>query len=335
MVPIITFVSVFILNIFTLYAYYNSKTLGVQDIPNERSMHKKTTKKSAGVVFVIITIFSMLFLKFFLNVEIKYFYPLLLGIGFTSTLGLFDDIYKLSSVFRFVTELVFFFFLGYFFLPEFQILGLNLFQNQLFNYAILSVYFVFIINITNFMDGIDMYLSLILFVVIINFSMISSYFLLQEYTFYILSVGILAFLFFNSPPAKLFMGDSGSLPLGFLIAILPFFHSKPTVEIAEIGFLVPVFLIDGISTIVKRIFHKKNIFLAHREHLYQRISDSIFTKKQTAIIFSLFNLGGGIIYFLFYNKSVNFVLLLTGNLVLYQSLYFYLNKKCRLEKKGK
>ncbi len=175
-----------------------------------------------------------------------------------------------------------------------------------------------------------MYLALTLLITVVNFVFIRNGFFLQNEYFYLMILsGVAAFMFYNYPPAKLFMGDSGSLPLGFLIAMLPFVHSNSNAaELAEIGFLIPVFLTDGTITIIKRIFAKKNIFSAHREHLFQRISDSVLTKKQTAFLFSLVNLGGGICFFLLSGKSLPIYLLFAINLLAFLIPYVYLERMC-------
>ena len=134
-----------------------------------------------------------------------------------------------------------------------------------------------------------------------------------------------SFVYFNFPPARLFMGDTGSLPLGYMIAILPFFGNPESIDLGYGFLLIPVFWVDGVLTIIRRLFKKENIFRAHREHLFQKISLSILNKRQTTIIFSFWNLLSIPIYFFLRDKlSLLFIslLLLSFNSILY---FYFIN----------
>jgi UDP-GlcNAc:undecaprenyl-phosphate GlcNAc-1-phosphate transferase len=85
----------------------------------------------------------------------------------------------------------------------------------------------------------------------------------------------LGILKYNFPKALVFMGDVGSLPSGFLLAMLGLRAAFGTHN-HDVTFLVPVlalwpFLYDGSYTLLNRLFHRRNPFRAHRSHLYQRL----------------------------------------------------------------
>lgn len=83
----------------------------------------------------------------------------------------------------------------------------------------------------------------------------------------------IGFLFHNAPRARVFMGDSGSGFLGFLLAAAPFAAPQPrrAAAVLAVAIGLSLFLLDPIRTLVKRAFERKNILRAHREHLYQQL----------------------------------------------------------------
>jgi UDP-N-acetylmuramyl pentapeptide phosphotransferase/UDP-N-acetylglucosamine-1-phosphate transferase len=82
----------------------------------------------------------------------------------------------------------------------------------------------------------------------------------------------LGFLFFNWPPAKVFMGDAGAAFLGFTFAALTVLALTQSLERAAAGALfVWPFLFDTTFTLVRRLVRGENVLRAHRSHLYQRL----------------------------------------------------------------
>ncbi|MDH5750272.1 MAG: glycosyltransferase family 4 protein [Rhodospirillales bacterium] len=133
---------------------------------------------------------------------------------------------------------------------------------------------VWFINLFNFMDGIDglaasesasIAIGFFLVVVLIGNRGIS-----DVYLFYSSSIAaaVLGFLWWNWHPAKIFLGDVGSIPLGFLIGWL-------LLILAERGFWLPALILplyyfsDATLTLVRRILRREKFWQAHRQHFYQ------------------------------------------------------------------
>ena len=178
------------------------------------------------------------------------------------------------------------------------------------------------------MDGLDLYLTLSTFSALLIF-----FFILggipenNQTTVLLLAVSLASFIFFNFPPARLFMGDTGSLPLGYMMAILPFLGNKDHPIDLGYGFLlIPVFWVDGVLTILRRLLKRENIFRAHREHLYQKITLHTLDKRLTTIIFSIWNLQSIPIYFLL-KDSIPILAIVFLILSLNSILYFLLLRK--------
>jgi len=143
----------------------------------------------------------------------------------------------------------------------------------------LTIFVMWVMNSFNFMDGIDG------FAVLHAIPIFMAYFVItHNIVFLIISCSLLAFLLFNFPPAKIFMGDAGSLPLGFLIGITPFVFFATDLSWANIYNILLVicfvmlcdvtFFFDAALTLVRRTLRRTNIFQAHREHIYQKVFDA-------------------------------------------------------------
>ncbi|HYN54929.1 MAG TPA: hypothetical protein VES38_09510, partial [Methylotenera sp.] len=93
-----------------------------------------------------------------------------------------------------------------------------------------------------------------------------------------------AFLLFNFHPAKIFMGDSGSIPLGFLagsIGVYGYFQSLWPVWFPVLVF--SPFIIDATVTLIKRLLAGEKVWQAHRSHYYQRLVQMGWGHRTTAI----------------------------------------------------
>jgi UDP-N-acetylmuramyl pentapeptide phosphotransferase/UDP-N-acetylglucosamine-1-phosphate transferase len=243
-------------------------------------------------------------------------------------IGFLDDRYNFSSRRKLFFEIVFFTPYCYLFFPDFQILGIAPEVPKVFYSIVLAGYIIFVTNLCNFMDGLDLYLTSSTFAALFIFLfIISGIPENNQTTVLLLGVSLASFIFFNFPPARLFMGDTGSLPLGYMIAILPFLGNKDHSIDLGYGFLfIPVFWVDGVLTIIRRLLKKENIFRAHRHHLYQKITLHTLDKRLTTVLFSVWNLQSIPIYFLLKDSislfAIAFIILSFNSL-----LYLYLMKR--------
>jgi UDP-N-acetylmuramyl pentapeptide phosphotransferase/UDP-N-acetylglucosamine-1-phosphate transferase len=100
----------------------------------------------------------------------------------------------------------------------------------------------------------------------------------------------LGFLFWNWHPAKLFMGDVGSIPLGFLLGYL-------MMMLAIHGYLgvalvLPLYYVaDASITLIRRIMEKKKFWLPHREHFYQRATLALGNPAKVTRLIIMANVG--------------------------------------------
>lgn len=195
-----------------------------------------------------------------------------------------------------------------------------------FFYALfLYVYFFYCINAVNLTDGVDGLASTVSVINLLGFYLALQVFLLslpkltamftnEAYTYFFLDLnltlpillfsligGLLIFLRYNRHPAKWFMGDAGSLPLGFAISLFPVFLGMPWLMLFW-GF---IYVIESMSVVIQKIYHRKTrrrIFRMTPIHHHFELSGW----KETKIvkIFSFWSLGlsllGTVLYYLYF-----------------------------------
>lgn len=213
----------------------------------------KYTPTGSGVVFFIIFLFGSIFfyntIESFSSLLPNRFYVFYIVLVFLALISLYDDYKLIDPILRLSLQFVLIFFST----VSIPISNIELpFKLTLF---LSIVFWIYIINITNFIDGLDGFLtnhSLFFFAGII---LVQYLFSLNLFSFYISLLMIpilLVFYFFNKPIAKVYMGDAGSITLGFLIGF-------SLLELIFQGYYLIAFslyvypLIDCSITLIKKI----------------------------------------------------------------------------------
>jgi phospho-N-acetylmuramoyl-pentapeptide-transferase len=106
----------------------------------------------------------------------------------------------------------------------------------------------------------------------------------------------LGFLFFNWGKARLFLGDIGSVPAGFLMAVIGLYGWQQSLWEAWFPFLVfAPFFCDASLTLLRRLLRGERVWQAHREHFYQRLILSGYTHEQTGTVWLVMMLVSGLL----------------------------------------
>jgi UDP-GlcNAc:undecaprenyl-phosphate/decaprenyl-phosphate GlcNAc-1-phosphate transferase len=251
------------------------------DVPDERKVHTHAVTSLGGVgIFGGFLLAALLSIQGYLNPEFQYFFAAALVIFF---LGLKDDLVVLSASKKFVGQVVaasIIIHLGGIRLDSMH--GLFGFEElpDAFGLALTYLTIIVVINSFNLIDGID---GLATSLGILTMLIFGTYFFmigLQAYALLAYSLGgsLVAFLIFNHHPAKIFMGDSGSLMIGLINAILviKFINvaSDPAIAIpigstAAIGFSILIVpLLDTLRVFAIRIFKGCSPFTPDRNHIH-------------------------------------------------------------------
>jgi len=256
------------------------------DIPGKRKDHPTATAYTGGIAISTALVSSILLL----NISNDSF-NLILSIAFLiSIIGLIDDKFNLSVINKLSLQIIPILYLT---ISQNLILNelgdYNYFQLQLgiFGIPFTLICVLFLINSFNYFDGMDGILS---------FSSISVlsilYFLIpnHELQFFLLTIfiPISVFLCFNFSLFKLpkmFLGDSGSLPIGFIISfILIYIANHNLIHPILLAWSVVIFVYELLSINLIRLKNKKKLFLAGHDHLHHilfRNSNSIFITNFT------------------------------------------------------
>ena len=256
-----------ILSIILFQIFYKYLSKFILDKPVDRSSHVSNTPTSAGIVFLLIHLIYV-----FLNK--KYELLLILPIGI---LGMVDDIFNINQIYRLFFQTI------NVFLISFLFIDFDTFSNlQLFNSFIpLIVFFVGValVNFVNFMDGIDGLVAVNMILIFLNYSLTNNLDLIY------LPIVLSIFLFYNWPPAKIFMGDAGSTFLGLLLFYVIFSNNELHSSIISL-LTASALLMDSLICIIRRIYYKENIFSPHKKHLYQRLHQKGMPQKQISLIYA-------------------------------------------------
>lgn len=262
------FGSSFITGLTRLYALRS----GLLDIPNQRSSHKRPTPRGGGVGFVVSFVVFLITLILW-STENRTLALALIGGLPIAIIGWLDDRYTLSASVRFLIHGLMaawaLYWLGG--LPE---LNFGLFQLPLgfFGYALGWFGIVWLINLYNFMDGIDGLAAgeAVLVALAAGIMLLLTGVVQLGLICLMLAAAVSGFLVWNWPPAKIFMGDVGSGMLGYTLAVLAL-YSENQGALPLIGWLVllAVFIIDATATLIARIIRGEKWTEPHNTHAYQ------------------------------------------------------------------
>ena len=152
---------------------------------------------------------------------------------------------------------------------------------------------VWSINAHNFMDGIDALLGMQMLFVFTALALIAVWYALPGVALACAAIAAACagFLCYNRPPARIFMGDVGSVPLGWLVvamAAVLWRHAPQTLWAALI--LCSAFVIDASITLLRRMWLGRRWYTAHREHVYQWLVRSGFGHGRVVMFYLAWNL---------------------------------------------
>ena len=230
------------------------------DKPNQRSLHEKPIPRGGGLSFIIPLLSYDLFIlcvgNFSSGVPLSLLCLPLIIISFL------DDLFKVPSIIRYLAQVISSFLVLY--ITNFEI---SFTSSIIRIFAVITIIIIItgLTNFTNFMDGSDGLVAGCMFILFLTLNFKLNY----DPNLSILLGSLLTFLFWNWPPAKVFMGDVGSNFLGiyFVANLLQLENS----EILGLIFIGSPLFGDALITLLRRFISRQNIFQAHRKHLYQRL----------------------------------------------------------------
>lgn len=259
---------------FGLRKYALARSL--MDIPNARSSHSVPTPRGGGVAIVVSSLAALVLIAATGGLDWSECLALLGAGGFIALVGFLDDHGHIAARWRLLAHFAAAFWalawLGG--APALQILGMQ-FDLGWLAVALVAVYLVWLLNLYNFMDGIDGIASVEAICVCVGGALL--YVLLGKPDLamlpLMLAAAVTGFLYWNFPPARIFMGDAGSGFLGIVLGIMSIHAGwvDPALFWSWV-ILLGVFVVDATFTLVRRLLRGDKVYEAHRSHAYQYAS---------------------------------------------------------------
>jgi UDP-GlcNAc:undecaprenyl-phosphate GlcNAc-1-phosphate transferase len=293
-------------------------------MPSSRKIHERALPRLGGVAvissFVITLLLTFLWDQNFRSIFSSRITGLFIGILVIAFVGLLDDIYGIRPMVKLAGQVaVSLILFSYDFRIRFFTNPLNGAEMPLpFSVSLFLTicWIVGMINALNLIDGLDGLASGI--AAIAGFCLIFvGVYLKTPLTVVILSIlcgSSLGFLYYNFPPAKIFLGDTGSMFLGLIVAVsglVGFQYKVATVVVLIIpicALTLPIY--DTALSIWRRMLKERSIFISDKRHLHHRILQFGLTQREVAIAFYSATAYLGIIAFLFVLIPNQYALLL-------------------------
>ena len=244
----------------------------IQDIPNERSLHTEPTPRIGGIGLMVGILCAWALMLMSLA------WWVILPTIFLFGLSLRDDMHGLPVKLRLMAHGAAAFIL---------VTGSGMASQDILQAVGVLLGVVWMTNLYNFMDGSDGLAGGMTF---FGFTMYGIAALMhgdeiQAMLNFSIGASALGFLYYNFYPAKVFMGDAGSIPLGFLAAAMGLWGWQQGHWPAWFPLLVfSPFVVDATMTLLKRTLRGEKIWQAHREHYYQRLVQLGWGHRNTAML---------------------------------------------------
>ena len=275
------------------------------DVPNdERRMHSKPIARLGGLAIYIafmISVFIFGTMTSYLGVS-KQLYGILIGAFVIIVLGIFDDIYALRARYKFSAQI-----LAAVIVASFDVrininqifyafsVNSSLLENIL-SFIVTVLWIVAITNALNLIDGLDGLATGITVIATASFLIIMI--MISNIQMAILSACLvgasIGFIPFNKNPALIFMGDTGALFLGFILACFSVhgLYSQTTIISLAVPFLImalPIF--DTCYAFARRIAEKRSPFSPDRLHIHHKLIDLGLSQSRTVAILYVMSIG--------------------------------------------
>ncbi|WP_066370996.1 glycosyltransferase family 4 protein [Neobacillus fumarioli] len=261
--------------------------VGATDKPNHRKVHQRIMPRLGGLAIYASFIIGMLILQ----PDNPYGPSIIIGSIIIVITGILDDIFELSAKIKFIAQIAAASLVVIWGGVHVQFVNLPFGGQIEFGYLSIPLTIIWIVGITNAinlidgLDGLAAGVSSIALISISGMALIMG----NGYVTAIASLVLastLGFLFYNFHPAKIFMGDTGALFLGYMISVLSLLGFK---NVTMISLIVPIIILgvpisDTFFAIIRRIVHKKPLSAPDKSHLHHCLLRLGFTHRQTVLM---------------------------------------------------
>jgi Fuc2NAc and GlcNAc transferase len=263
------------------------------DVPNSRSSHTVPTPRGGGVAIVLSFLILLPVLPTFSLLTWSSTWGLLGAGAGIAILGFLDDHGHIAARWRllghFSAAIWALFWLDG--APPLVVMGTT-FDMAWVGILLAILYLVWMLNLYNFMDGIDGLASIQAIFVCLAVALIYALMGLSSLAWapLLLSFAVAGFLYWNFPPAKIFMGDAGSGFLGVSLGIFSLQAAWASPSLIWVWvILMGVFIVDATVTLIRRLVRGDKIYEAHRSHAYQYAARKFGSHLPITLVVGLVN----------------------------------------------
>ncbi len=300
-----------------------------------RKTHIGNIPRLGGIGFFTSSVISMFIIYLVTENYTSLTFSIALTLVFIS--GLIDDLKPIRASYKLIIQILATIIiiigghtLSHIFIP---FLNINLYLG-VFQYPMTFLWIIGVTNAINLLDGMDGQAGGVSILGVVTFSVISL--ILGRIDIAIICLvfagALIGFLRFNLPPAKIFMGDGGSLVIGFFLATLPLLFSEPEIKgkvalVAVAVLLIPI--LDVFAAIIRRTRLKISLFEPDRGHIHHKFTDftSLSTKQILIFIYAACILSGTLATLFITNTTLFTQLGLIINLFLHLLLFAFLHNR--------
>ncbi|MBJ8325791.1 glycosyltransferase family 4 protein [Streptococcus pacificus] len=277
--------------------------VGAVDKPNERRINKVTMPSSGGLAIVLsFLLSSLIFMPMITKLIIgsqsyfDYMLPVVIGGLVVSATGFIDDIFEISAKKKMIgillAAIIVWKFTDFRF-DSFKIPfgGPMLEFNPLLTFFLTILWITAITNAVNLIDGLDGLVSGVSIISLTTMGLISYFFLFDRdifltLTIFVLIAAIAGFFPYNYHPAIIYLGDTGALFIGFMIAVLSLQGLKNATAVAVVTpiIILGVPIIDTFVAIIRRTLSGQKFYEADNMHLHHRLLAMGFTHRGAVLV---------------------------------------------------
>jgi UDP-GlcNAc:undecaprenyl-phosphate GlcNAc-1-phosphate transferase len=308
-----------------------SQRKGIMDLPDSRKIHSYPVPRLGGVAFVISFTLAV-WLGFIANPKLWYdnwigILGILAGGIVIFAIGLLDDVKTVSPVVKFSWQII------AALIPIFcgvriELLNIPFYKVISLGYWGIPLSVIWVVAITNtfnLLDGLDGMAAGIGAISGVTFVILGAVLNLPLAS--LLAAGIVGvcvgFLRFNLYPAQIFMGDSGSLFIGYILGVLSLYWPK---SYASLVMFVPLLalglpIIEVVSTTFRRLLTGKKIYIADKRHLFHYLMELGFSHNRVVWLFYLVSFQFSIMAVGFVFGKINIVLVLDGVFIILIAIF--------------
>lgn len=274
--------------VFTPVVRYFARKYGICDEPGQRKIHNSSVPSLGGIA-IYIGLLAAILTNW--NPEFRTeLYGIITGSTIILLIGILDDIYDLSAMKKLLGQILVSLILvafGVKFVFLSEVIG-SIMLSDVLGVPLTVLWLIGMMNVINLIDGLDGLAAGVSFIGAVSLGIISIFYESGVSTFLAAAIcgSSLGFLVFNFNPAKIFLGDSGAMLLGFLLGCITVLNgasagSTTTLVIPILVFGVPIF--DTGFAILRRYMAGRCIVAADKDHLHHRLVLKGHTQRQAVV----------------------------------------------------